>query len=277
VRLSLDPAVIVAIAAAAALYVRAVRVLRVRGYRVPRPQQAAWYAGLALTALALLGPFDSLGEELLSAHMAQHLLLADLAAPLFIVGLRTPVIVFWLPRPVLVPLARSRFRTAFRVLRRPPVAIAVYVLVLYTWHLAFAFEGALRNDLVHALQHESFVLASLLVWWPALEPKRRRLRGELWKIGHVIGARFAGMFLGMAFIALRSPVYTGAYGDSARAHGLSPLADQQLAGGLMLSLDLTIMLFALTFFFWRSAQDHDLAERAAREADRGERTAAVPG
>ena len=260
---SVDPAVLLGIIGVTALYVRAVRVLRRRGYEVPPWQQVAWHAGVALTAVGLLSPVDGLGEELLSAHMAQHLLIADLAAPLLLVGLRTPVVVFVLPRPVLVPLARRRgLRRAFRALRRPLVAISVYVLVLYGWHLPFLFEAAVENGAAHALQHQSFVAASLLVWWPALEPKRRRLRGELWKIGHILGSRLAGMFLGMAFIAMRSPIYEGVYGSGDRGHGLGAVADQQLAGGLMLSLDLLIMLFALAFFFWRASEDHDRAPGA---------------
>ena len=264
---SLDPVVVLLIAAAAGLYARAIAVLRRRGHAVPALQRVAWWGGLALTALGLLSPIDRLGESLLSAHMAQHLLIADLAAPLLLVGLRTPVLVFFLPRPVLVALARrAGLRRAFRTLRRPLVAIPVYVLVLYGWHVGFMFEAALAHPAVHALQHESFVAASVLVWWAAIEPKRRRLRGELWKMGHILGARLAGMFLGMAFIALRVPVYTEGYGEATRPYGLSPLEDQQLAGGLMLSLDLALMLFAAAFFFWRAAGDHDRAERAAAAA-----------
>ena len=259
---AVDPAAVVVLAGTAGLYWRAVRVLRRRGHDVPRGQRLAFAGGLALVALGLLGPVDAWSEELLTLHMAQHLLIADLAAPLLLVGLRTPVLQFFLPRPVLVPLARRRgLRRAFRAVRRPPVAVALWVLVLFGWHLEPMFEGALRSPPLHALQHQSFVVASLLVWWPALEPTRRRLRGELWKIGHVLGARLAGMFLGMAFIAMRSPLYAPYYDGAA---GLSPLHDQQLAGGLMLSVDTAIMLGALAFFFLRAAQDHDRAEAAGR-------------
>ena len=264
---SFNPAVIALLALAAFLYVRSVRVLGARGYDVPRGQQAAWWGGLALTAVALLGPPDSLSGDLMSAHMAQHLLIADLAAPLLLVGLRTPVLFFYLPRPVLVPLARrQRLRAFFRFIRKPLVAIGIYILVLYGWHWSVAFEGALESPVLHALQHQSFVIASLLVWWPAIEPKRRRLRGELWKAGHIMGARLAGMFLAMAFIIASSTFYAGYYGDRAREHGLAPLLDQQIAGGMMLGLDLAIMFFALAFFFFRSAQDHDRAEAAERAA-----------
>ena len=261
---SLDPAVLALIAAAATLYARAVAVLRARGYVVAPLQRAAWWGGLALVGVGLLSPVDRLGETLLSAHMAQHLLIADLAAPLLLVGLRTPVLVFFLPRPLLVAFARrTSLRSAFRVLRRPPVAILVYVVVLYGWHLDVMFEAALASPVVHALQHQTFVAASVLVWWAAIEPKRRRLRGELWKMGHILGARLAGMFLGMAFIALRVPVYTDGYGASTRAYGLTAIEDQQIAGGLMLALDLVVMLFAAAFFFWRAAADHDRAEQRA--------------
>ena len=258
-----DPAAVLLVLGAAVLYRRAVRTLRDRGFEVPRAQRAAWAGGLALVALGLIGPIDAWSEELLSAHMAQHLLIADLAAPLLLAGLRTPVLQFFLPRPVLVPLARRRgLRRAFAVLRRPLVAVPLWVVILYGWHLEVAFEAALTSPVLHALQHESFVVGSVLVWWAALEPTRRRLRGELWKIGHILGARLAGMFLGMALIALRSPLYAPLYDGG---FGLSARHDQQLAGALMLGLDTLVMLGALGFFFVRAAQDHDRAEAAARE------------
>jgi putative membrane protein len=246
------------------LYVRALRILRGRGVRIPRAQVACWHVGLGCQAIALLSPLGSLADDLLSAHMAEHLLLADLGAPLLLAGLRNPLLGFFLPRPVLVGLARRRrLRGAFRMLRRPLVAIPVYALVLYGWHLSFAFEGVVRNDLVHTAQHASFIFAGILVWWPALEPKRRRLRGELWKIGHILAARMLGMFLGMGFVLIREPIYTGVYGTGER-HGIDALADQQTAGAMMVALDIAIMVFALAFFFWHAAQQHDRDEAAER-------------
>jgi cytochrome c oxidase assembly factor CtaG len=81
-----DPAGIALVALMLTLYGRAVTVLRWRGYRVPRGQQALWYSGVFLIAVALLGPPDALSDDLRSAHMAQHLLLADIAAPLLLAG-----------------------------------------------------------------------------------------------------------------------------------------------------------------------------------------------
>jgi putative copper resistance protein D len=251
-----DIGAVVALLAAEVLYLRAVRVLGVRGYDVPFWQQVAWHGGVLLTGVGLLSPIDHLGEELLSAHMAQHLLIADLAAPLLLVGLRSPVYAFLLPRPALVAVARrKRLRRVFRFIRRPLVAIPVFVLILYGWHIGFMFEAALDSAPVHVLQHWSFVFGSVLVWWAPLDPKRRRLHGELWKIGHILGARLAGMFLGMAFVIMRSPAYAPYDGG----HGMSALADQQLAGAMMLGLDFLVMVFALCLFFWAAARDADAA------------------
>ncbi|HZH23572.1 MAG TPA: cytochrome c oxidase assembly protein [Solirubrobacteraceae bacterium] len=253
-------AILIWLIVAEALYVRALRVLGGRGVRVPRAQVACWHTGLALQAIALLSPLGALADELLSAHMAEHLLLADLGAPLLLAGLRNPLLGFFLPRPVLVALARRRrLRAAFRMLRRPLVAIPVYALVLYGWHLTFAFEGAVRHELVHAAQHASFIFAGVIVWWPALEPKRRRLRGELWKIGHILAARMLGMFLGMGFVLIREPIYTGVYGSGER-RGFDALGDQQTAGAMMVAVDILIMAFALADFFWHAAQQHDRDE-----------------
>jgi cytochrome c oxidase assembly factor CtaG len=259
-----DPAALAPLLCAEALYVRALRILHARGVDVPRGQIVLWHLGVLLWLIAFLTPLDSLSEELLSAHMLQHLLIADLGAPLLLAGMRNPVLVFLLPRTLLVSVARRRrLRAAFRRLRSPLVAIGIYAFVLYGWHLAFLFEAAVKDPLVHALQHATFVGAGILVWWSALEPKRRRLRGELWKVGYILGARMVGMFLGMSFVLIRTPIYTGIYGSGDRGHGLDAIADQQLAGAMMVVTDICIMVFALAFFFFRAGQQHDTDERAA--------------
>jgi putative membrane protein len=255
---------------AEALYVRAVLVLRGRGWRVGWGQIAAWHVGMALQAVALLGPLDNAAQDHLSAHMSQHLLLADIAVPFLLAGVRTPVLVFMLPRAALVVVARRRgLRRAFRVLRRPLVAFPVYLLVLYAWHLGFAFEAALRHPVVHALQHLSFVGIGVLIWWSALEPQRARLRGELWKIPYIFATRMVSMFLGTALVFSTAPWYADFYGRGS-------LRDQQTAGGIMMSVDIVIMVAALAYFFWRASADHDLAEAAeAAQAAEGARAPAT--
>jgi cytochrome c oxidase assembly factor CtaG len=256
--MTFEPGPFAGLLALAVLYVRAVRVLGRRGFRVPAGQQAFWWAGFALLALAFLGPLDSLATKLVWAHMGQHVLMADIAAPLMMIGVRNPVLLFLLPRPILEPLARRRtLRGALARLRSPMVAIPVYTLVLYAWHLAPLFEAALRNPVVHALQHESFIVFSVLLWWPLIEPNRRQMPGQLWKIPYVFAARLPTMFLGMGFIFSESLFYDGFYGNGVRQGGLSALTDQQLGGGIMMIVDVLILMTTLTVVFWRSASDDD--------------------
>jgi cytochrome c oxidase assembly factor CtaG len=262
-----DPGQVILVVGVETLYLRALHVLRGRGVSVPTGQVVLWHLGIALWAIGFFSPIHELSEDLLSAHMAQHLLIADLAAPLLLAGLRNPVLMFYLPRPALVTLARSGWpRRAFRWLRQPLVAVPVYAVVLYGWHFSIFFEAAVRNPLVHALQHMSFVAIGILVWWSALEPKRRRAQGELWKIPYLLGARMIGMMLGMSFVLIRGPIYTGVYGSGDRKSGISALADQQIAGAMMVTLDILIMVFALCFFFYQASQQADRDEQREREA-----------
>ncbi len=240
------------------LYLRAVRTLAARGHTVPRGQLVCWHVGIGLQAVGLLSPIGAYADDLLSAHMAEHLLIADLAAPFLVAGVRTPVLQFLLPRQALVPLARRRrLRRALAVARRPQAAIPLYLLVLYGWHLGPLFEAATTSPALHALQHMTFVATGILVWWPLLEPGRRRMTGALWKILHILGARLAGMMLGMAFIISRTPFYTDVYGSGDRPLGFSALADQQSAGAIMLIVDIVLMVCAMAFLFWRAAAEED--------------------
>src|SRR5918992_2595659 len=122
----MDVGALVLVATAEALYVRAMRVLRGRGVAVPRSQIALWHGGIVLWVIGFFSPLHGLGDDLLSAHMAQHLLIADLAAPLLLAGARNPVLGFLLPRPALMTLARSPLRRIFDLLKRPTVAVPVY-------------------------------------------------------------------------------------------------------------------------------------------------------
>lgn len=270
---SLDPVLVVLLLLASGLYVRALRIVRRRRLRVSGWQQAAWWVGVGLLTVALLGPPDAYDDRLLSAHMAQHLLLGDVAAPFLLLGLRAPLLLFYPPRAVLALLARrGGLRRAFAVLRRPLVALPTYVVVTYGWHLSTLFEGALRHPLLHALEHECFLAANLLLWWPVIEPARRRMGGQLWKIGYIFAARMSTMFLAMMFVFARGVLYADVYGRGAR-EGISARADQQAGGGMMMTLDIVIMVVAVCWFFWLASREHDAS--GAYRPDRPRREAAA--
>lgn len=247
--LSISPVPLLGLVAAALLYLRACSILAARGRIVPGAQRASYFAGLALIAIATQTFVDPVGEQsLLSLHMLQHLLIADLPAPLLLFGIRAPVLYFFWPRPVLVTVARmTHVRALWAWLRRPQVALTVWLATLYAWHLPALYELALTNRLVHDLEHVTFVLTGVLAWWPLLDPTHQRVEGRVWKAAYVVAARMIGGVLGIILIAWPTQLYAP-YGDAALAYGVSVIGDQQVAGGMMMIVDSIVVIVATTYF-----------------------------
>ncbi|MEI6446667.1 MAG: cytochrome c oxidase assembly protein [Actinomycetes bacterium] len=269
-RVELNPILILLLGLTAGLYQRAIIRLRRRGYRVPRLQQAFWWTGVSLLAIGLLGPPAAYSEELFWAHMAEHLLIADIAAPFLLAGIRTPVYLFMPPREILVLVARNgTLRSIGSFLTRPLVALPLSIFVLYAWHIGPLFALATSEPAIHALQHQSFLVANLLLWWPALEPSKRPMPGGLWKIGYLLAARMGSVFMGMVFLISRRPFYSDLYGETAPRFGMTALADQQMGAGLMMITDVVMMMTILGVFFVAAAADgerKDAARTAAMQA-----------
>jgi cytochrome c oxidase assembly factor CtaG len=59
----------------------------------------------------------------------------------------------------------------------PLVALGLWTISLYVWHVPAVYDYAAAHPLVHDLQHLSFVLAGALVWLQLVDPARHgRLR-----------------------------------------------------------------------------------------------------
>jgi cytochrome c oxidase assembly factor CtaG len=234
---------------AALLHARACSILAGRGRVVPVSQRVSFMFGLGLILLATQTFIDPVGESsLLSLHMLQHLLIADLPAPFLLYGIRAPVIYFFWPKPVMVRVARIKpLRSLWAWLRRPPVALTVWLLTLYVWHLPFMYEAGLEHRLVHDLQHISFALTGMLAWWPLMDPTHHRVEGRVWKAVYVVAARMIGGILGVILVTWPTQIYTF-YGDAALAYGMSTITDQRIAGGMMMMVDSVIVIVAATYF-----------------------------
>ena len=91
--------------------------------------------------IAFSPPLESATDDRFAAHMAQHLLLGDLAPLALLAGLTGPLL-----RPLLaLPPLR-----VLRVLAHPLVALPLWAVNLYVWHLPVMYEAAIANDAVHA-------------------------------------------------------------------------------------------------------------------------------
>jgi len=263
---------------AALLYLRACSVLAARGRVIPIGQRCSYFAGLTLILIATQTFIDPVGERsLMSLHMAQHLLIADLPAPLLLYGVRAPLLYFFWPRPVLVTVARMRrVRAVWAWLRRPHIAMSVWLGTLFAWHVPVLYEAALIHRVVHDLEHISFALTGVLAWWPLLDPTHNRVQGRVWKAGYVFGARMLGGILGIVLVTAPRQLY-GTYGDAARAYGISPLTDQQIAGAMMMLVDTAVIIIGVTYFLammdrgserTNDLEDPVVAAAIARASDR---------
>jgi len=262
--------VLVGVVGAALLYLRACAVLTERGRVIPILQRVSYLSGLAMILFATQTFVDHVGEQgLLSVHMAQHLLIADLPAPLLLYGIRAPLLYFFWPKPVLRVVARIRpLRAMWAVLRRPQVALTVWLVTLYAWHAPFFYEAALQHRLVHDLEHITFTLTGMLAWWPLLDPTHHRVEGRVWKAAYVAAARMIGGVLGILLIAWPDQIYS-TYGNTARAYGMSVITDQQIAGGMMMMVDSGIIIVGVTYFLatiTRGEEHRDDVPEAARLA-----------
>ena len=235
---SFEPAVVVGLALTAWLYFGGL--LRLwwsagRGRGIHGWEAGAFGAGWIVLAVALISPLHHWGETLFSAHMVQHELLMAVAAPLLILGRPLVPIVWALPlrwrRSAGHWTAVAPVQSMWRVLSLPLTASALHAAAIWLWHAPPLFEATLHNDLIHVLQHLSFLGTGLLFWWALLREHRGRL-GRPAAVLYLFTTSVHTTILG-ALLTFSSRVWYPIYGSGLRAWGLTPLEDQQLAGLIM--------------------------------------------
>jgi cytochrome c oxidase assembly factor CtaG len=228
------------------LFAQAFLRLRARGRRdrAPVSRVLLFTLAVAILTLALVSPLDAIGEEyLLWVHMSQHLLIGDVAPALLMLAVRGPLTFFLLPAPVLRPLARLRLlRVLLHSLLRPSVSFGCWAAALAAWHVPASYQYALAHRWAHNLEHASFVLVGCLVWAQLVDPARRGALPTLSRRVYYAGALFlVGHLLVHPILFAGGAVYRPYREQDERLLGLSPLADQHLAG-LVMTIDQTLTL-----------------------------------
>jgi putative membrane protein len=207
---------------------------------VPAWRQVCFAAGLITLAGALSAPVDSLADELLVAHMAEHLIIGDLAALLIVLGFTGPLLAPALRLPVIRQL---------RVLTHPVVAVSVWATNFYLWHVPALYQAALRHDALHALEHASFLGFGVCMWMGLLGPlPKPQWFGNGARLVYIIVVRLIGTVLANAMIFAGTVFYPYYHAGDAHWH-ISSMADQIGAAGLMMVEEslLTIGLFCWLF------------------------------
>jgi putative membrane protein len=232
-------------------YWRRALTLSRRGHPVPAIRLLAFAAGIALALASLTSPLAHLGEELVWAHMAQHLLLADIAALLVVLGLTGPL---------LQPLLSIRPIYRLRALAHPAVALPLWAVNLYMWHLPGLYQAAVANPALHALEHISFFGFGLLMWMPLLGPlPRPAWFGDLGRLAYVLCVRVAGAALANVLLFSSAVLYPD-YAPAERAWDIGAVTDQQIAGGVMLAEGSLVTLALLAWLLVRTMRAQEEAQ-----------------
>jgi cytochrome c oxidase assembly factor CtaG len=231
------------------LYGRRLRTLARERRPVEKWRVASFITGVVLLVGVQIGPADDFADQVLIAHMVQHIIIGDFCSLLMVFGLTGPV---------LQPLLQIRFTRPVRKLAHPVVAVLLWAVDLYGWHVPFFYQLAIRHDLVHALEHACLLWFGTLLWLAVIGPlpKPAWFTGA-WRVGYVIAIRLIGAVLGNVLIWTQTVLYP-VYKSTDARQGLNPLGDQNIAGGIMMTEQIILTILLLGWLFYRFAiQDEE--------------------
>jgi putative copper resistance protein D len=268
---TLNALAIVPIVTAASLYGLGLRRAARAGTPHPRHFAVAFFAGLAVVALALISPIDVYADASFSVHMIQHLLLTLLAPPLLALG--APIaLALRATRPATAKILSRLLRSDLAlVLSNPVVGWTLFVGVGFAIHLTSLFDLALRSTVVHALEHALWLGAALVYWWPIVgrDPSAHPVSYPV-RLLSLFLAMPAMSFLALAIYSAPAPLYDG-YASLPAPWGPSALSDQR-AGATMMWLvgNLTLVVAMLVVAAaWKRDDDARQRRLEARKAGEG--------
>lgn len=220
----------------------------------------------SLTALIALGPplDDWAGFFFVSAHMVQHLILMFLTAPLWLMGIPA-----WVYRPILDrPVLGAIFRKAVSFVP----ALVISSLLMVIWHFPVLYDAAVRNNVVHAFQHQFFLLGGFFMFWPIVSkvPDAPQISPPPLKCLYLFLLTLPSGIVG-AFITYSGPGLYSAYSDIGWKPWIGVKADQELAGLMMWVGMNGVLLVMISVIFLRWATGQERADRDRAEMDANSR------
>ncbi len=278
---SVDPPGTVLILALAGLYVWGYRRLRRRApsFRFSFWHVIAFGSGIVLMLLSLISPIDTYSDDLFWVHMIQHMVVVMLVAPLLLLGAPATLALRSASKRVrreyFVPILQSR---ALQILTYPPVAILLFILSIWLWHLPVLYDAAIANEVLHFFEHTSFLGGALLLWWLIIGVDATHLRpGYPGRVAILIIAILQNIALALILTSAGDPIYD-TYEEVAllRDWGPSAITDQRLGAGVMWVPGAMMFGLALlaSFYYWaeyegfrgrRGDMLRDLEKRPARQ------------
>jgi len=226
--------------------------LAARSERPSRARAAAAALALVLVFAAFASGLQPLAvHTFLWAHLLQNVVLAEWAPALLVLA---------------VPSALAA-RAAGFPLFRPFVALPLWLVTYFLWHLPWIYDAALRrpHSLLH-LEHLTYLLAGICLWWPVVHGAYSAGAKALYLFSAFVLASPLGLMLAL----VQRPVYSF-YVHAPRTWGPGPLTDQQIAGVTMAAEEAIVFFAAFAAFLLRFLEDEQ-----ARGALEGMRDARSP-
>jgi cytochrome c oxidase assembly factor CtaG len=245
---------------------------RVR-HRVAWRRLIAWFGGLAVIAIAVMSPLDSLADDRsFAAHMLQHELLLTVAPLLLLMGLDAQFLVP-VTRLVIRPALRHPLTTRLlRGLTAPSLALWLWSGTVLAWSLPAMVAFAYRNDTVHNAEHVQLLVVGLLFWTIILAPFPSLHRPNIArKLTYLAIVCVTGALVAAVLAFNPTIVYHVPYAAGKPWLGLSALAEQRLAAVVMMAIDMPVALAAAVWVVSRGRITSTPSTRDNRSQPHGTR------
>ncbi len=205
-----------------------------------RARALPFVAALALIFAAFatkLQPFAL--HTFLWAHLLQNVVLAEWAPALLVLAVPSAAV------------ARARDFPLFR----PLVALPLWLVTYFAWHLPWIYDFALRHphSLLH-VEHLTYLLAGICLWWPVVHG--RQSAGA--KAAYLFAAFVLASPLGLVLALFPRPVYSF-YAHAPRTWGPSPESDQQIAGVTMAAEEALVFFAVFAAYMLRFLREEQTA------------------
>jgi cytochrome c oxidase assembly factor CtaG len=138
----------------------------------------------------------------------------------------------------------------------PAVALILFNGDIYAWHLPALYDATLSNEGIHILEHLTFMVAGLFVWWPVLSPILSERQTYPLQVLYLFANGMFMMVLGIIFTFAPNPLYSP-YASAPRLWGISAETDQQIGGLIMWypgNLPYAVVLVAAFYRWFDSGQ-----------------------
>lgn len=207
-------------------------------------------SGLAAYYLAVASSLDEIGETyLFAAHMLQHNIMTYFVPLLILFGI--PI---WLADGVLEIAWVRKFVGFFT---SPLVAFGAFNLALIVWHVPAMFEWALRDQFMHDLEHATFTLTALAMWWPIYGRSAKHLpplRHYGLQMLYIFGLAVLTTPI-LTFLCFAPEPHYPTYINAPRITALSPFEDQFIGGVIMKGSAVVVYIGSWAHIFFRWAKE----------------------